>query len=92
VIKLFYRPGPDGKGPQRLPYGDYFAALHNYPFDEIHANVFDQLVTPVAHYLRQEEVRPWLASGFRDPQIRSHRGYSWTGLATVCRSQAAVAD
>ena len=92
VITLFYRPRADGKGPAKLPYGDYFAALYHYPFDEIHANVFDQLVTPVAHYLREEEVRPWLASGFRDAALRSHRGYSWTGLATVCRSKAAVAE
>jgi SAM-dependent methyltransferase len=92
VIKLFYRPRANGKGPSKLPYGDYFAALYHYPFDEIHANVFDQLVTPVAYYLREDEVRPWLASGFRDAILRSHRGYSWTGLATVCRSKAAVAD
>ena len=92
LIKLFYRPRADRKGPAKLPYGDYFAALYHYPFDEIHANVFDQLVTPVAHYLREEEVRPWLASGFRDAALRSHRGYSWTGLATVCRSKAAVAE
>ena len=92
VIKLFYRPGANGKGPAKLPYGDYFAALYHYPFDEIHANVFDQLVTPVAYYLREDEVRPWLASGFRDAALRSHRGYSWTGLATVCRTKAAVAE
>ena len=92
VIKLFYHPRANGKGPSKLPYGDYFAALYHYPFDEIHANVFDQLVTPVAYYLREDEVRPWLASGFRDALLRSHRGYSWTGLATVCRSKAAVAD
>jgi len=92
VIKLFYRPGANGKGPSNLPYGDYFAAQYHYPFDEIHANVFDQLVTPVAYYLREDEVRPWLASGFRDAEIRSHRGYSWTGLATVNRSKAAAAE
>jgi len=92
VIKLFYRPRANRRGSSKLPYGDYFAALYHYPFDEIHANVFDQLVTPVAYYLREEEVRPWLAAGFRDATLRSHRGYSWTGLATVCRSKAAVAD
>lgn len=92
VIKLFYRPRSNGKGPAKLPYGDYFAALYHYPFDEIHANVFDQLVTPVAYYLREEEVRPWLASGFGNVTLRSHRGYSWTGLATVSRTKAAVAD
>jgi SAM-dependent methyltransferase len=90
VIKLFYRPDKDGKGPSKLPYGDYFAAQYHYPFDEIHANVFDQLVTPVAYYLRADQVRPWLATGFRDALLRSHRGYSWTGLATVCRDRAAA--
>lgn len=85
VIKLFYRPGADGKGPKHLPYGDYFAAMHHYPFDEIHANVFDQLVTPVAFYLKEEEVRPWLSTGLQDTLLRSHRGYSWTGLGTVSR-------
>lgn len=91
VIKLFYRPGADGKGPANLPYGDYFAAQYRYPFDEIHANVFDQLVTPVAYYLRESEVKPWFASGFRDALLRSHRGYSWTGLASVSREKITVA-
>jgi len=85
VIKLFYRPHAAGKGPEHLPYGDYFAAMHSYPFDEIHANVFDQLVTPVAFYLKEEEVRPWLSNGLQDTLLRWHRGYSWTGLATVNR-------
>lgn len=85
VIKLFYRPRADGKGPRHLPYGDYFASMYGYPFDEIHANVFDQLVTPVAFYLKEEEVFRWLSAGLQNPLLRSHRGYSWTGLATVNR-------
>ena len=89
VIRAFYRPRANGKGPSKLPYGDYFASMHSYPFDEIHANVFDQLVTPVAYYLRGDEVRSWLASGFRGKSVRSHRGYSWTGLATVFRNETA---
>jgi SAM-dependent methyltransferase len=92
VIKLFYRPRANGKGPANLPYGDYFAAQYHYPFDEIHANVFDQLVTPVAYYLREDEVRPWFKAGFRDAMLRSHRGYSWTGLATVSRAKVAIAE
>jgi len=91
AIKLFYRPRAGGKGPM-LPYGDYFASMYSYPFDEIHANVFDQLVTPVAHYLTGDQVRAWLATGFRDVTVRSHRGYSWTGLATVVGREAARAS
>lgn len=91
VIKLFYRPDANGRGPAKLPYGDYFAAQYHYPFDETHANVFDQLVTPVAFYLREEQLRPWFASGFRDAVLRSHRGYSWTGVATVARAATPAA-
>ncbi len=92
AIKMFYRPSADGHGPARLPYGDYFASMYDYPFDEIHANVFDQLVTPVAYYLKGDEVRSWFQSGFRDVQVRWHRGYSWTGVATVAGTQAQSRD
>ncbi len=84
AIKLLYRPGPDGKGPS-LPYGDYFASMHSFPFDEIHSIVFDQLVTPVAHYLPGDEVRRWYARGFAGSEVRWHNRYSWTGLGTVSR-------
>jgi SAM-dependent methyltransferase len=92
TIRLFYRPRANGQGPRMLPYGDYFASMYSYPFDEIHANVFDQLVTPVAYYLTGDQVRAWLATGFRDVTVRSHRGYSWTGLATVARVAAVQAS
>lgn len=82
AIKLLYRPRADGRGP-RLPYGDYFASMHDFPFDELHVIVFDQLVTPVAHYLTGDEVRAWFADGFRDVTLRWHNRYSWTGVGTV---------
>ncbi len=81
LIKLVYRPGPGGKGP-KLPYGDYFASMHEFPLDEIHSIVFDQLVTPVAHYLKEDEVRPWVSQGFSESNVRWHRRYSWTVSGT----------
>lgn len=92
VIKLFYRPRSDGKGPAFLPYGDYFASMYSYPFDEIHANVFDQMVTPVAYYLSGKEVQAWVAAGFNGAIVRSHRGYSWSGLATVEQQASRAAE
>lgn len=89
VIKLFYRQSASGTGPSLLHYGDYFAAMHDYPFDEIHHKVFDQLVTPVAHYLSGDEVRSWLADSFREVTVRSHRCYSWTGLGRIARTPVA---
>lgn len=84
AIRTFYRPHAGGRGP-KLPYGDYLASMHDFPFDEIHAIVFDQLVTPVRHYLPGDEVRRWYSRGFADAVVRWHNRYSWTGLGTVCR-------
>ncbi|MEO8212155.1 MAG: class I SAM-dependent methyltransferase [Myxococcales bacterium] len=87
AIKLFYRPGPDGKGPARLPYGEYFSSMYDFPYDELELIVFDQLVTPVAYYLAKGEVEGWFAGGgFRDVELRWHNKMSWTATATVQRA------
>lgn len=66
-----------------LPYAGYFAGLRGFPFAEVHLIVFDQLVTPVAHYLPGDEVRGWVARGFRDVTVRWKDRYSWTVAATI---------
>ena len=89
AIKLFYKPGPDGRGPRNLPYGQYFASMHGFPFDELLSIVFDQLVTPVAYYLPRAEVETWFkGTGFKDVQLRWHNEMSWTATATVTRAAA----
>lgn len=86
AIKLFYRPGPDGRGPRHLPYGEYFSSMRDFPFDELLLIVFDQLVTPVAYYLKREEVEAWFANDrFRDLELRWHNQNSWTATAIVVR-------
>jgi SAM-dependent methyltransferase len=82
AIRGVYRGATDGVRAQ-LPYADYFASLQAFPFREIHNIVFDQLATPVAHYLPQAEVRRWFGGGFRDVAIRWKGRYSWTGVGTV---------
>jgi SAM-dependent methyltransferase len=74
-----------------LPYADYFASLRAFPFREIHNIVFDQLVTPVSHYLPEEEVRRWFAGGFREVIIRWKDRYSWTALGVVATARPTVA-
>jgi SAM-dependent methyltransferase len=69
----------------RLPYAEYFASLAGMPWREIHNIVFDQLVTPVAHYLTGDEVRAFFARDFRDVTVRWKGRYSWTGVGTVVR-------
>jgi SAM-dependent methyltransferase len=90
AIKLVYQPGPDGKGPARLPYGQYLSSMRGFPFDELELIVFDQLVTPVAYYLPKAEVERWFAGpGFEDVQVRWHNQMSWTATARVRREVAA---
>ncbi|HEY8923098.1 MAG TPA: class I SAM-dependent methyltransferase [Polyangia bacterium] len=90
AIKLLYRPRPDGSGPRHLPYGQYFASMYTFPFDELLSIVFDQLVTPVAYYLPKHEVEAWFQGpGFENVSLRWHNEMSWTATATVVRAAAA---
>jgi SAM-dependent methyltransferase len=86
LLRGVYR-GATGGWRGRLPYAGYFASLHGFPWHEIHTIVFDQLVTPVAHYLPEAEVRGWLSSGFIDTTLRWKGEYSWTAVGTVNRSE-----
>ncbi|MES1206469.1 MAG: methyltransferase domain-containing protein [Pseudomonadota bacterium] len=89
AIKLLYRPRADGTVPAYLPYGRYFSSMHAFPYDELELIVFDQLVTPVAHYLSKGEVESWFNdAAFREVSVRWHNEMSWTVTATV---QAVVA-
>lgn len=91
AIKLFYRSGPDGAPPKFLPYGQYFSSMRNFPFDELELIVFDQLVTPVSHYLSKAEVQDWFRDGaFGDVELRWHNQMSWTATAKVLASASAV--
>jgi SAM-dependent methyltransferase len=67
---------------RRLAYREYLTYIARLPAREIHTIVFDQLVTPVAHYLTREEVEEWL----RDPRlagvvVERHNGNSWRAHA-----------
>ena len=69
---------------RHLPYGDYLKAMSELPAREVHNIVFDQLVTPVAFYLAEDEVRRWFEQkGLRDVEIHWHRKMSWRASATV---------
>jgi SAM-dependent methyltransferase len=68
----------------RLPYAAYMKRLAEIPLREVHCIVFDQLVTPIAYYLPEEEVRSWFGNGcFNDVRISWHNQNSWRGTATV---------
>jgi SAM-dependent methyltransferase len=67
-----------------LAYRDYLTYIARLPAREIHSIVFDQLVTPVAHYLSRGEVEAW----FEDPRLESvavepHNANSWRARARL---------
>jgi uncharacterized protein YbaR (Trm112 family) len=67
-----------------LPYRDYIRSLAPLPLREIHSIVFDQLVTPIAYYLPESDVRSWFdAAGLSEVRISWHKQNSWSGSATV---------
>jgi SAM-dependent methyltransferase len=69
---------------EHLPYAPYMKKLAEIPLREVHNIVFDQLVTPLAYYLREDEVRAWFdAPGFADVQIGWHNQNSWRATARV---------
>jgi SAM-dependent methyltransferase len=69
---------------KRLPYGAYLNYIARFPLREVHHIMFDQLVTPVAHYLREDQVRSWFATAdLADSQLEWHNENSWRGTARV---------
>jgi SAM-dependent methyltransferase len=67
-----------------LPYRGYIRNLAPLPLREIHSIVFDQLVTPIAYYLPETEVRSWFdVDGLSDVSISWHNQNSWCGSGTV---------
>jgi len=69
---------------RRLFYQEYLTYIARLPWREIHSIVFDQLVTPVAHYLRREEVAAWFDDErLRAVSIERHNGNSWRGQARL---------
>src|SRR5439155_22491111 len=74
----------------RLFYRDYLTYIARLPVREIHSIVFDQLVTPVAHYLRREEVAAWFDDArLVEVAIERHNGNSWRGRARLGRAAGA---
>jgi SAM-dependent methyltransferase len=67
-----------------LPYGSYLEKLARVPLREVHSIVFDQLVTPIAYYLPEREVRSWFdRPALRDVCIGWHNKNSWRGSAIL---------
>lgn len=78
---------------EKLPYGAYLAYISRFPLREVHHIMFDQLVTPVAHYLRRGQVAGWFdPDGFADVELAWHNRNSWRACATIDRQADQSAD
>ena len=69
---------------KRLPYGAYLHYISRFPLKEVHHILFDQLVTPIAHYLPKQEVQSWFRDEhFERVQIHWHNENSWRASAYI---------
>jgi len=84
---MIHECGCDSRRPglaARLPYRAYLRRMATLPLREVHGIVYDQLVTPIAYYLPEDEVRRWFAAeGLADVTIAWHNQNSWRGTARV---------
>ena len=80
ALALYRRPSL----ATRLPYRDYLRQIAALPRNEVHNIVYDQLVTPIAYYLPEDEVRSWFAvAELGDVTVAWHNRNSWRCSATV---------
>lgn len=84
ATKLVYGPARRRGSAHRLPYGEYLSYIAPFPFHEQRSIVFDHLATPIAFYLRREEVAGWFERlGLEKIRIAHHNGNSWRGFGRV---------
>ncbi len=80
VTKLVYRPihAIAPKLYEKLPMAAYVHMWFDFPFKEIWNTPYDQLITPITHYISRDNITDWLESaGISQYQVTQRRGMSW---------------
>lgn len=73
VVHGVYRPWARG-----LPMFEYMQYIRHCPFRQLHEMVFDQLLSPITHYLTQEELVRWFKEErFARYEVTPMNGMSW---------------
>jgi SAM-dependent methyltransferase len=82
ALRLLYRPARSRPTlAASLPYRGYLLDLTAFPFREVHSIVFDQLMAPIAHYMRREDVeRCFRAARLTQVGLRWHHANSWAAF------------
>jgi len=80
LVRLVYGPTAGTQIGRALPMSAYLSSLADFSFRQNYSIVFDQLVAPTSHYIRQEELGGWLAeAGLVDVEVTRRTGNSWRG-------------
>jgi SAM-dependent methyltransferase len=75
-----YGPTAETRFGRALPMSKYLTSLARFSFRQNYSIVFDQLVAPTSHYIREHELRDWLSeAGLVDVEITPRNGNSWRG-------------
>ena len=81
IVKGVYRPLASSRIGQFLPMRAYLTSLSGFGFRQNYNIVFDQLVAPIAHYIRREELEDWLhGSGLAGVTLIPRNDNSWRGF------------
>jgi len=80
VAKFVYRP-INALAPKlyvKLPMAAYIRMWFDFPFKEIWNIIYDQLVTPITHYISREDIEDWLqTAGITKHEVSQRMGFSW---------------
>ena len=78
LVRSLYGPTVGTSVGRALPMSAYLSSLRAFSFRQNYSIVFDQLVAPTSHYIREREVKEWLsAAGLEDRLVTQRTGNSW---------------
>jgi SAM-dependent methyltransferase len=87
TVRGFY--GPINRHERLKPvrriafYNDYLYWLSKWRFREVHSIIFDQLVAPIAFYIRRQEFESWFTEAeLRQALTSCRNGNSWRGFSS----------
>ena len=80
VTKFVYRPISTVAPTlyKKLPMAAYVKMWFNFPFKEIWNTPYDQLITPITHYISRSDIDDWLkTAGITKYKVTQRMGFSW---------------
>jgi len=78
LVRFVYGPSAGTAAGRALPMSAYLSSLSGFSFRQNYSIVFDQLVAPTSHYIKEREAWEWLsAAGLQDRLVTRRTGNSW---------------